>query len=101
METKSDKPSDKASSSDHKRGGRGERGERGDSQPMFARRRRPRPSADLTFDYKDVELLKQYVSEHGKIVPRRISHLSAKQQRQLRSAVKNARQLALLPYAVR
>ncbi|MEC9466794.1 MAG: 30S ribosomal protein S18, partial [Myxococcota bacterium] len=41
------------------------------------------------------------VSEHGKIVPRRISHLSAKQQRELRCAVKNARQLALLPYAVR
>ena len=95
METKTDKPSDKAPSSDNKRGGRG------DSQPMFARRRRPRPSKDLKFDYKDVELLKQYVSEHGKIVPRRISHLSAKQQRELRCAVKNARQLALLPYAVR
>ena len=95
METKTDKPADKAPSSDSKRGGRGE------SQPMFARRRRPRPSKDLKFDYKDVELLKQYVSEHGKIGPRRISHLSAKQQRELRCAVKNARQLALLPYAVR
>ena len=77
------------------------RGGRRDSQPMFARRRRPRPSSDLVFDYKDVELLKQFVSEHGKIVPRRISHLSAKQQRSLRSAVKNARKLALLPYTNR
>jgi small subunit ribosomal protein S18 len=68
---------------------------------MFARRRRPRPSSDLVFDYKDVEFLKQFVSEHGRIVPRRISHLSAKQQRSLRSAVKNARKLALLPYTIR
>ena len=76
-------------------------GRRGDSQPMFARRRRPRPSSDLVFDYKDVEFLKQFGSEHGKIVPRRISHLSVKQQRSLRSAVKNARKLALLPYTNR
>jgi small subunit ribosomal protein S18 len=86
---------------DSREEGRGGRRGGGDSQPMFARRRRPRPSNDLVFDYKDVELLKQFVSEHGKIVPRRISHLSAKQQRSLRSAVKNARKLALLPYTNR
>ncbi|MEE2959691.1 MAG: 30S ribosomal protein S18 [Myxococcota bacterium] len=67
-------------------------------QPLFARRRRPRPSATLTFSYKDVETIKGFLSEHGKIVPRRISHLSARQQRELSREVKIARQLALVPY---
>jgi len=49
------------------------------------------------FDYKDVELLRRYISEEGKIVPSRISRLTAKQQRQLALAVKRARQLALIP----
>lgn len=95
-EKKSDFRNNDRNDDDHRGGGA-----RRDSQPMFARRRRPRPSEDLVFDYKDVELLKQFVSEHGKIVPRRISHLSAKQQRSLRGAVKNARKLALLPYTNR
>jgi small subunit ribosomal protein S18 len=50
-------------------------------------------------DYKDLNLLKQYVSETGKIVPSRITGTSAKYQRQLASAVKRARFLALLPYS--
>jgi len=49
-------------------------------------------------DYKDLELLKQYISETGKIVPSRITGTSAKYQRQLALAVKRARYLALLPY---
>lgn len=49
-------------------------------------------------DYKDVNLLKQNVSEAGKIVPSRITGTSAKSQRQLATAVKRARFLALLPY---
>ena len=49
-------------------------------------------------DYKDLDLLKQYVSETGKIVPSRITGTSAKYQRQLALAVKRARFLALLPY---
>ncbi len=49
-------------------------------------------------DYKDVNLLKQNVSESGKIVPSRITGTSAKYQRQLATAVKRARFLALLPY---
>jgi small subunit ribosomal protein S18 len=49
-------------------------------------------------DYKDLNLLKQYVSETGKIVPSRITGTSAKYQRQLASAIKRARFLALLPY---
>ena len=49
-------------------------------------------------DYKDLNLLKAYVSESGKIVPSRITGTSAKYQRQLASAIKHARYLALLPY---
>lgn len=49
-------------------------------------------------DFKDLNLLKQYVSESGKIVPSRITGTSAKYQRQLASAIKRARFLALLPY---
>ncbi len=50
-------------------------------------------------DYKDLELLKAYVTETGKIVPSRITGTSARYQRQLASAVKRARFLALLPYS--
>lgn len=49
-------------------------------------------------DYKDVDLLKEYVMESGRIVPSRITGTSAKYQRQLARAVKLARYLALLPY---
>ncbi len=61
-------------------------------------RRRPRPAPDLVFDYKEVDVLRQFVTEQGKIVPARVSRLSAKQQRDLAVAVKRARQVALLPY---
>ncbi len=49
-------------------------------------------------DYKDTAKLRRYVSERGKIVPRRISGNCAKHQRQLTTAVKRARQIALLPF---
>ena len=49
-------------------------------------------------DNKDIETLKQYVSETGKIVPSRITGTKAKYQRQLAKAIKRARYLALLPY---
>ncbi|MDD3026655.1 MAG: 30S ribosomal protein S18 [Erysipelotrichaceae bacterium] len=49
-------------------------------------------------DYKDVELLKKFVSANGKIIPRRVTGTSAKYQRQLATAIKRARQMALLPY---
>ncbi|MDX1382893.1 MAG: 30S ribosomal protein S18 [Thermoanaerobaculia bacterium] len=49
-------------------------------------------------DYKDVNLLKQYVPERGKVLPRRISGTSARHQRMLSKAIKRARHLALLPY---
>ncbi|MEC7570148.1 MAG: 30S ribosomal protein S18, partial [Pseudomonadota bacterium] len=48
--------------------------------------------------YKDLEVLKQYITETGKIVPSRITGTKAKYQRQLATAIKRARYLALLPY---
>ena len=51
-------------------------------------------------DYKDVASLKKYVSERGKILPRRITGTCAKHQRALTIAVKRARHVALLPYTV-
>lgn len=68
---------------------------------FFRRRKFCRFSAEgaVEIDYKDLNLLKQYVSESGKIVPSRITGTSAKYQRQLADAVKRARFLALLPYS--
>ncbi len=72
------------------------------SQPkkVFSRRRACRFCTDkeLVIDYKDAKTLKNFVTERGKIVPRRIYGTCAKHQRQLNEAVKRARQLALLPY---
>ena len=51
-------------------------------------------------DYKDVELLKKFISERGKILPRRVTGTSAKYQRMLTTAIKRARHMALLPYVV-
>ncbi|MDA0682889.1 MAG: 30S ribosomal protein S18 [Bacteroidetes bacterium] len=49
-------------------------------------------------DYKDTDLLKRYLNEQGKILPRRITNVSAKFQRQLTRAVKRARHLSLIPF---
>jgi small subunit ribosomal protein S18 len=72
------------------------------SQPkkVFSRRRVCRfcTDKDIVIDYKDAKNLKNFVTERGKIIPRRIYGTCAKHQRQLTEAVKRARQLALLPY---
>lgn len=49
-------------------------------------------------DYKDVDLLKRFVSANGKIIPRRVTGTSAKYQRMLATAIKRAREMALLPF---
>ncbi|MBK8215790.1 MAG: 30S ribosomal protein S18 [Myxococcales bacterium] len=54
--------------------------------------------SDFRFDYKDVGVLRYFVTERGKIIPRRISGLSARQQRDLALAVKRAQNIALLPF---
>lgn len=66
-----------------------------------ARRRKTCPfcvDGAPVIDYKDVDMLKRYISDRGKLMPSRITGVSAKYQRQLTTAVKRARQLALLPY---
>lgn len=87
---------------DRDRGERGEgggRGGRGGGQ--FRRKKFCRFTVEgiKEIDYKDVQLLKNYVLDTGKIVPSRITGTSARYQRQLSTAIKRARYLALLPYS--
>ncbi|MFT7178006.1 MAG: small subunit ribosomal protein S18 [Oceanospirillaceae bacterium] len=67
---------------------------------FFRRRKYCRFTAEgvVQIDYKDIEVLKGYVSETGKIVPSRITGTKARYQRQLSTAIKRARYVALLPY---
>ncbi|MFT5674856.1 MAG: small subunit ribosomal protein S18 [Paraglaciecola sp.] len=67
---------------------------------FFRRRKFCRFSAEgiVEIDFKDIPMLKNYITESGKIVPSRITGTSAKYQRQLSTAIKRARFLALLPY---
>ncbi|MCC0056514.1 MAG: 30S ribosomal protein S18 [Rhodobiaceae bacterium] len=72
-------------------------------RPFFRRRKScpfSGPNAQK-IDYKDPKLLQRYMSERGKIVPSRITAVSAKKQRELARAIKRARFLGLLPYAVK
>ncbi len=72
-------------------------------RPFFRRRKTcpfSGPNAPA-IDYKDVKLMQRFVSERGKIVPSRITAVSAKKQRELAKAIKRARYLALLPYVLK
>jgi small subunit ribosomal protein S18 len=77
--------------------------------PLGLRRRRSgkkRPPAftlepGFKFDHKDPQQLRYFLTDRGKITPRRISGLTAKQQRALTAAIKRARNLGLLPYTVK
>ncbi|HET9554086.1 MAG TPA: 30S ribosomal protein S18 [Anaeromyxobacteraceae bacterium] len=83
------------------RGDRGDRGgEEGGRGRGFGRRKVCRFCADKTLkvDYKDQQALKYFLTERGKIIPRRISGNCAKHQREVATAVKRARMLAILPY---
>ena len=73
------------------------------TKPFFRRRKSdPFEGKDApVIDYKDTRLLQRYISERGKIVPSRITAVGSKNQRKLASAIKRARFLALLPYAVK
>jgi small subunit ribosomal protein S18 len=67
-------------------------------------RQRPNPldQAGVTYvDYKDTELLRRFLSDRGKIRSRRVTRVTSQQQRQLARAIKNAREMALLPYGTR
>lgn len=84
------------------RGGGGGGGFGGGGRRGFGRRKVCRFCADktATIDYKDAGTLKLFLTERGKIIPRRISGNCAMHQRQVATAVKRGRQLAMLPYTV-
>jgi small subunit ribosomal protein S18 len=73
------------------------------ARPFFRRRKScPFAAKDAPqIDYKDVRLLQGFVSERGKIVPSRITAVSAPKQRELAQAIKRARHIGLLPYIVK
>ncbi|HEX9809943.1 MAG TPA: 30S ribosomal protein S18 [Alphaproteobacteria bacterium] len=74
------------------------------SRRPFFRRRKTCPFSGATapkIDYKDVRLIQRFISERGKIVPSRITAVSTKKQRELARAIKRARHLALIPFAVK
>jgi small subunit ribosomal protein S18 len=76
----------------------------GQGRRPFFRRKKTCPFTGQgapVIDYKDVKLLSRYISERGKIVPSRITAVSAKKQRELAQAIKRARTLGLLPYVIR
>ncbi|CAM5520409.1 Small ribosomal subunit protein bS18 OS=Streptomyces rochei OX=1928 GN=rpsR PE=3 SV=1 [Streptomyces rochei] len=67
-------------------------------------KQRPNPldQAGVTYiDYKNTELLRKFISDRGKIRSRRVTRVTSQQQRQLARAIKNAREMALLPYSTR
>ena len=61
-------------------------------------RRRRRVTLKSRIDYKDVDLLRGVMDDRGKILPRRLTRLNTKQQRQVTKAIKRARSIALLPF---
>jgi small subunit ribosomal protein S18 len=67
------------------------------SSSFFKKRLSPIKPGD-PIDYKDVDLLKKFITERGKLLPRRLTGLTARQQRDLTNAVKRARIVALLPF---
>jgi small subunit ribosomal protein S18 len=76
----------------------------GSGRRPFFRRKKTCPFTGAgapIIDYKDVKLLSRYISERGKIVPSRITAVSAKKQRELAQAIKRARVLGLLPFMIK
>lgn len=94
---------------DKDRGDRGERGERGERGGRRGGggggQRRSRRKVDpflvdknLKIDWRDAQLLSRFITERGRIVPRRVSGVTAKNQRKLAVAIKKARQMGLIPF---
>nr|YP_010330141.1 ribosomal protein S18 [Porphyridium aerugineum]UNJ17857.1 ribosomal protein S18 [Porphyridium aerugineum] len=65
------------------------------------RKKGPQIKSQEVLDYKDIDLLRKFTNEQGKILPRRITGLSSKQQKKLTKAIKQARILSILPYVNR
>ncbi|MFI8520139.1 30S ribosomal protein S18 [Streptomyces sp. NPDC085481] len=74
------------------------------TDPRKPLKARPNPldTAGITsIDYKDTDLLRQFISDRGRIRSRRVTRVTAQQQRQIAATIKNAREMALLPYSSR
>ncbi|MBQ2883976.1 MAG: 30S ribosomal protein S18 [Alphaproteobacteria bacterium] len=65
---------------------------------QFFKKKNLSDNASFVIDYKDTKFLSRYISEKGKIMPSRITNVSAKTQREIARAIKRARYVALLPY---
>ncbi|GAA4575065.1 30S ribosomal protein S18 [Planotetraspora kaengkrachanensis] len=71
-------------------------------KPRRVPRKKSNPLLGVDYiDYKDTDLLRKFISDRGKIRSRRVTGVSGRQQRQLARAIKNAREIALLPYSSR
>jgi len=69
---------------------------------LKARRRKQSPlNAEQKIQFKNIELLSTFITDHGKILPRRKTNLTVKQQKELKKAVKRARILSLLPFVLK
>ncbi|MGQ0623220.1 MAG: 30S ribosomal protein S18 [Sporichthyaceae bacterium] len=69
-------------------------------RPVRRKKSNPLLAAKITsIDYKDTALLRRFISDRGKIRSRRVTGVTGQQQRQIARAIKNAREMALLPYA--
>ena len=66
------------------------------------KKQNPLKAAKITYiDYKDTNLLRKFISDRGKIRARRVTGVTVQEQRQIAAAIKNAREMALLPYSAR
>ena len=82
--------------------GKGDRGDRDGKKRPVGRRKQCKFCADeaIKIDYKDASLLKYFITDRGKLVPRRLTGNCAKHQREIGTAVNRARMIALMPFAV-
>jgi len=101
MSDYNERNNDRNSDRNNDRNSEGGEGGRPNVRRQFFRRRKTCPFSGanpMSIDYKDVRTLSKFVSERGKIMPSRITAVSAKKQRALSLAIKRARYLALMPY---
>lgn len=70
------------------------------NQRILRKRKKSPVSIDQKIQYKNIELLSTFITDHGKILPRRKTNLTVKQQKELKKAVKRARVLSLLPFVL-
>ena len=75
-----------------------DRGYEAEAEPRPRSRHPVFTDPEYRVDYKDIDLLRQFVSDRGKLIPRRLTGLTAKRQREVALAIRRARMIALMPY---